>query len=74
MRTQINDLEKFIEFLKADAAAAAEANEQKSIEPSRTSPTKVHNNSVPRLLSIFLHIDLCSLDNNEFSEKPNSTS
>jgi len=74
MRTQINDLEKFIEFLKADAAAAAAANEQKSIEPSRTSPTKVHNNSVRRLLSIFLLIDFCSLDNNEFSEKSNSSS
>lgn len=42
MRTQINDLEKFIEFLKADAAAAAAANEQKSIEPNRSSPAKVN--------------------------------
>ncbi|CAF3029610.1 unnamed protein product [Rotaria sp. Silwood2] len=50
MRTQINDLEKFIEFLKADsanvAAAAAAAssslsiNDKKSIESSKSSPNK----------------------------------
>ncbi|CAF3701325.1 unnamed protein product [Rotaria sp. Silwood1] len=51
MRTQINDLEKFIEFLKADsanvaAAAAATAapssliNDKKTIESSKSSPNK----------------------------------
>ncbi|UJR14993.1 hypothetical protein I4U23_001970 [Adineta vaga] len=44
MRTQITDLEKFIEFLKADsanaAAAAASSNDKKSIEPYRSSPNK----------------------------------
>ncbi|CAF3756799.1 unnamed protein product [Rotaria sp. Silwood1] len=51
MRTQINDLEKFIEFLKADsanvaaAAAAAAApsaliNDKKTIESSKSSPNK----------------------------------
>ncbi|CAF3872768.1 unnamed protein product [Adineta steineri] len=46
MRTQINDLEKFIEFLKADSANAAAAasslspNDMKSIEPYKSSPNK----------------------------------
>ncbi|CAF4910295.1 unnamed protein product, partial [Rotaria magnacalcarata] len=48
MRTQINDLEKFIEFLKADSAAAAAAatslaptlNDKKCIESSKSTPTK----------------------------------
>ncbi|CAF3052113.1 unnamed protein product [Rotaria socialis] len=46
MRTQINDLEKFIEFLKADSAAAAATslpptlNDKKSSESSKSTPTK----------------------------------
>ncbi|CAF1317465.1 unnamed protein product [Rotaria sordida] len=48
MRTQINDLEKFIEFLKADSANAAAGgaasspliNDKKSTESSKFSPNK----------------------------------
>ncbi|CAF0812220.1 unnamed protein product [Adineta ricciae] len=58
MRTQINDLEKFIEFLKADSANAAAAaaaaaaadssasNDRKSIEPYRASSNKSNSTTV----------------------------